>query len=377
MKTITFTMSILFILSIFFISPSLTHAQQDCMELDVVHITIDEIFAGDHSMLIVSPVDDGFLVDTEIIDVQVGNVSANISLQVVEGLCGGRQEALSQNEFVLILKSGEVSSDMVFSYAPNNDSNYFMWSFNSLGEAKLKVVDLFEQKLSLIENPTDDTVQTDPQPADVSIPTNSGYSPAGQTLRPGDKNDNVEELQSALNEVLGLNLIIDGSYGNVTKLAVKQFQELEGLVVDGFAGALTQTALSKSNVLDQTDATPATTPSLSSQTLRPGMKGEEVSALQVALNKVSGISIDIDGSYGPVTSEAVRKFQELKNLSQDGIAGPITKDALDIQDFEPFDPTDNGSAGDVGSAPESIDPPEDCPLTLVDGVAMHVCPDEN
>lgn len=63
-------------------------------------------------------------------------------------------------------------------------------------------------------------------------------------------------------------------------------------------------------------------------TLRPGMTGGAVSALQTALNVYGGASLVVDGSYGPATTAAVRSFQASKGLSQDGIAGPASQGAL-------------------------------------------------
>ena len=53
-------------------------------------------------------------------------------------------------------------------------------------------------------------------------------------------------------------------------------------------------------------------------TLRKGDKGQEVERLQ------SKIDTDIDGSFGPATEAAVRKYQEATGLAVDGIAGTNT-----------------------------------------------------
>ena len=61
-----------------------------------------------------------------------------------------------------------------------------------------------------------------------------------------------------------------------------------------------------------------------------GSMGEEVKAIQQALKGRGLFNEDITGYYGPVTQEAVRKFQKQKGLQVDGIAGPQTLKALGI-----------------------------------------------
>jgi lysozyme family protein len=51
-------------------------------------------------------------------------------------------------------------------------------------------------------------------------------------------------------------------------------------------------------------------------------------ALQAALNKLMGASLIVDGSYGRRTREAVRAFQVQHNLTTDGLAGPMTWEAI-------------------------------------------------
>ena len=60
------------------------------------------------------------------------------------------------------------------------------------------------------------------------------------TLRLGDKGEQVALLQKMLG-----NLIIDGHFGLKTMAAVKAFQELKGLVVDGIVGPKTRELLNK------------------------------------------------------------------------------------------------------------------------------------
>lgn len=61
------------------------------------------------------------------------------------------------------------------------------------------------------------------------------------------------------------------------------------------------------------------TPSL--PTLAPGDEGEAVQQLQAALAYGGWYQGDIDGHYGPNTTESVRSFQQQWGLTTDGIAG--------------------------------------------------------
>ncbi|MBE6638445.1 MAG: spore cortex-lytic protein [Ruminococcaceae bacterium] len=77
---------------------------------------------------------------------------------------------------------------------------------------------------------------------------------------------------------------------------------------------------------------PIGTPSDSapSAPLREGSSGNEVAILQTRLNRISANYPSIpkinptDGIFGPETESAVRKFQEIFSLSQDGIVGDAT-----------------------------------------------------
>jgi hypothetical protein len=77
-----------------------------------------------------------------------------------------------------------------------------------------------------------------------------------------------------------------------------------------------------------TAATPAVSRALPTTTLKPGDTGPQVRALQRAL-KALGYSVGtIDGQYGPATKTAVASFQHAAGLTEDGVFGPKTLNAL-------------------------------------------------
>ena len=56
---------------------------------------------------------------------------------------------------------------------------------------------------------------------------------------------------------------------------------------------------------------------------------DDVSQLQTALNKLGADpKLDIDGSYGKLTTYAVKQFQQKHGLSADGLSGPLTWNAI-------------------------------------------------
>ncbi|MGJ3250601.1 MAG: peptidoglycan-binding domain-containing protein [Elainellaceae cyanobacterium] len=73
-------------------------------------------------------------------------------------------------------------------------------------------------------------------------------------LRQGDSGAAVTELQRLLN-AKGINIAVDGIFGNATRAAVVQFQQRNGLVADGIVGPQTWQALRRVNApIQLTDA---------------------------------------------------------------------------------------------------------------------------
>lgn len=177
-------------------------------------------------------------------------------------------------------------------------------------------------------------------------------------LRYGDKGDEVLKLQNRLVELGYLSGKQDGSYGNKTVAAVKNFQKTAGLTADGVAGPATQKALYESDApkatttaktttstTTKTTTTKATTTttttkktttpktttpetSASVQALKIGSKGDKVYQLQQRLSSLGYLTVKYDGTYGEKTADAVKRFQIAAGLTPDGVAGPATQKAL-------------------------------------------------
>ena len=74
-------------------------------------------------------------------------------------------------------------------------------------------------------------------------------------------------------------------------------------------------------------------------TLKYGSRGEDVTALQRALND-NGYALETDGIYGVKTQAAVKDYQRKNALTVDGIAGAEALGALQKAASEPADDSD-------------------------------------
>lgn len=63
-------------------------------------------------------------------------------------------------------------------------------------------------------------------------------------------------------------------------------------------------------------------------TLKKGSKGSSVKWLQYEINRILGLTLVIDGSFGNCTLAAVLTLQKKLNLVQDGKVGPATRKAI-------------------------------------------------
>ena len=162
-----------------------------------------------------------------------------------------------------------------------------------------------------------------------------------QSLKSGDKGDDVKTVQKRLKELGYYRSTIDGKMGRDTVKALKQFQEDNKLEADGVAGKATYALLFSDTVLPKgvtptpvATETPAPTATVTATTvsswptLRKNDSGSDVAQLQEALIQLGYLSGKADGNYGAKTVEAVKAFQKANGLTADGTAGEQTQRAL-------------------------------------------------
>jgi N-acetylmuramoyl-L-alanine amidase len=148
-------------------------------------------------------------------------------------------------------------------------------------------------------------------------------------LGPGDGGPAVADVHAVLR---GLGLLAggdggepaaadgDAAYDRATELAVRHFQQIRGLSVDGRVGEETYRALSEARW------------SLGDRLLRYDperpMRGDDVTGLQERLLELGYDAGRADGILGPETELGLRAFQRDYGLTSDGTCGPATLRAL-------------------------------------------------
>ena len=146
---------------------------------------------------------------------------------------------------------------------------------------------------------------------------------AAAALKEGDSGMEVTELQRLLIAKGLLDGKADGIYGGATTAAIKKFQAVAGLQIDGICGDETYRMLMQGEN--------STTNDDGNYAIKYGMQGADVEELQnilIALGYMSGAA---DGYAGGGTIEAIKKFQSSHGLTADGICGAATFDAINIE----------------------------------------------
>ncbi len=172
------------------------------------------------------------------------------------------------------------------------------------------------------------------------------------TLKFGKTGNRVSILQRAL-MALGFNVSVDGTFGSTTNAAVKKFQGIVGLTMDGKAGTKTLQKLEKyfddngkciSGPIASFDPIePEPDPDapeygMPERTLRYGATGLDVKYVMQRLFDLEYYNKKIDEKFGSGMLAAVKAFQKKNSLTVDGVIGPTTlkklfsSSALDADD---------------------------------------------
>ena len=151
------------------------------------------------------------------------------------------------------------------------------------------------------------------KPVGTGSPTTSASPRLLYLNDPPLTGEDVRLIQEALARA-GAPLTIDGVFGSATQQAVEWFQRLNGLLVDGVVNDKTRSRLLQRSLY----------------LADPYMSGEDVTALQEALNR-QGAGLEADGVFGPGTQAAVEAFQRRAGLLIDGIVGSHTSRILNAR----------------------------------------------
>jgi peptidoglycan hydrolase-like protein with peptidoglycan-binding domain len=166
------------------------------------------------------------------------------------------------------------------------------------------------QPAAVVRAPTDANGAT----PDTTTAAGVSAEPAPARVPPEPSPERIERILALQQQLAQLGLEpgpVDGQYGPLTMAAVERFQRAQALPVDGVVGPLT------ADRLRATESGPPATDRI-----------EQVKALQRQLSWLGFEPGTVDGRYGPITTGAVKRFQEANDLTADGVVGHDTRDAL-------------------------------------------------
>jgi peptidoglycan hydrolase-like protein with peptidoglycan-binding domain len=175
------------------------------------------------------------------------------------------------------------------------------------------------------------------------LPANALATDRYEILKLGDQDEYVEKLQERLLELGFLTGKVTGYFGTVTQQAVMKYQKEKGLTVDGKAGPETLRSLMGKNFKMLPDRL---VPKESADEYGPGDRGDEVLKIQQRLKDLEYYEYPTTtGYYGPVTQEAVARFQRTNGMTETGVADAKTTALLflDNASYYCLSPGDKGS----------------------------------
>lgn len=147
-----------------------------------------------------------------------------------------------------------------------------------------------------------------------------------QTLKVGSSGSDVTKLQQALKDQ-GYNITVDGQFGNQTASVVKQYQQKNGLIVDGLAGDQTLGKLyasttAPSTQTNTTTATPSNTASNTAQSA-PAVTPNAYQQALAALNAAQKELPTYKGTYDQQLNDLYNKIINREKFTYD-----VNADAL-------------------------------------------------
>jgi peptidoglycan hydrolase-like protein with peptidoglycan-binding domain len=218
------------------------------------------------------------------------------------------------------------------------DSFRLWWSDDDLVTAKkrrdilntaLGIKSLTEQGMNPVELREPLEMTTSGGVTSVKIFAGGGAPPV---IRKGSRGAAVTKWQ----QIVGVTA--DGNFGSGTETATKTWQARHGITADGIVGAQSWTAAGIRTVSDlsaeiktavdrlaaeatriTTGVTAGTAVASGYPTIQYGSTGPDV----VRWQRILGLS-PADGSFGPATDAATKKWQTNHGIVPDGVVGPMT-----------------------------------------------------
>jgi peptidoglycan hydrolase-like protein with peptidoglycan-binding domain len=174
-----------------------------------------------------------------------------------------------------------------------------------------------------------------PTPTPTATPTAAApvLKPA-MVVVPGHSGRKVRELQSRLDQIEWYSPDISGDYDKVTRTAVRGFQAKRGLRTTGRVDTQTWDrllAMTRMPTYNEMHNILVPGPTI----IGPGDKGRDVRELQARLKQIAWMSGDVTPSYGPETTEAVKGFQEKREIPVTGEVDQRTWNRLLAMTYEP------------------------------------------
>ena len=191
-----------------------------------------------------------------------------------------------------------------------------------------------QNEISLLSVDQNDTISEDSISSSTTTSTTSSTSSTSSTTSSTTITTSttttvpitVENISDAQNQLTTLGLYsgdINNVLNNETKAALKEFQRLAGLSVDGILGPKTKAALEKGEDsyigIGGADV----------NNVEVIIYSKEIENAQKTLKELNLYTGEIDGINGKGTKSAIKEFQKLAGLSIDGVLGPNTKAALE------------------------------------------------
>lgn len=267
-----------------------------------------------------------------------------------------------------VLREGDTGDEVaVIQQALTDLELYYADVTGHFGKKTAAAVKKFQRKHRLDETgiADDETWRVLCLAADVELKEEKETSfEYDEIMRQGSQGRAVRLLQEQLAALDYYDGTVTGSYGRLTREAVRLFQRDHDLSSDGVAGPRTLEKIrrelgdeepkdkgggdcgeaggneeTKENPKKQDIDFEAVKTLNTAWTLRRSSRSGYVKRLQSALAALGYFTDKIDGRFGVKTEEAVRLYQQVRGLTIDGVAGRATLRSIneDIENRRPID----------------------------------------